>query len=84
MGSNAKGLSFAEDTKRLDATCTCMAFYTSSIGVPADYTLEQAAAYAKEHINEIPAESDLEYIGGSDGLDEEHCEFEKIPEGGAK
>lgn len=37
--------------------------------------------YAREHIDEIPIGSGLEYIGGSDELDEENCEFEK--EGGA-
>ena len=82
MGSNAKGLSFAEDTKRLDATCTCMAYYTSSIEVPANYTLEQAITYAREHINEIPVASSLGYIGDSDEVAEEHCKFEK--EGGAE
>ena len=51
---------------------------------PADYTLEQAIAYAKEHIDEISIESDLEYIGDSDELDEEHCEFEQVQEGGAE
>lgn len=63
------------DTKKFIASCTCTAYYTGSIEVPADYTLEQAIAYAKEHIDEIPIESDLEYIGESDELDEEHCKF---------
>ena len=72
------------DTKKLIASCTCMAYYTGSIKVPADYTLEEAIAYAKEHINEIPIESGLEYIGGSDELDEKNCEFGNIQEGGCK
>ena len=75
MDSNGKESAFVKDTKRLDVICTCMAYYTSSIEVPADYTLEEAIAYAKEHIDEIPIKSDLEYIGESDELDEEHCEF---------
>ena len=75
MDSNGKESAFVKDTKRLDVICTCMAYYTSSIEVPADYTLEEAIAYAKEHIDEIPIKSDLEYIGESDELDEELCEF---------
>jgi len=81
MDNNGKGSVFVKDTKRLDVICTCMAYYTGSIKVPEDYTLEQAIAYAKEHIDEIPIESDLEYIGESDELDEEHCKFAgRIPE----
>lgn len=66
------------DTKKFIASCTCMAYYTGSIEVPADYTLKQAIAYAKEHIDDIPIEPDLEYIGDSDELDEGHCEFERM------
>lgn len=74
-------LSLMKAKKKLNVVCTCMACYTSSIEVPADYTLEQAITYAREHIDEIPVASDLEYIGGGDEVAEEHCEFEK--EGGA-
>lgn len=64
-----------KNTKTFDVTCTCMAVYTSTIEVPENYTLEQAVAYAKEHIDEIPIDSDLDYICGSDELDEGNCGF---------
>lgn len=63
------------DTKKFNAACTCMVAYTGTIDVPADYTLEQAVAYAREHIKEIPIDSDLDYIGDTDELIEENCEF---------
>lgn len=72
------------DTKKLIASCTCTVAYTGAIDVPEDYTLEQAIGYAREHIDEIPIESNLEYIGDTDELDEENCSFEEIPEGGVK
>lgn len=72
------------DTKKFNVTCICMAWYKSSIQVPADYTFDQAIAYAKERINEIPIDSDLEYIGDTDELDEENCGFEEIMEGGVE
>lgn len=68
-------------TKKFIAACTCMVSYTGTIEVPADYTLEQAIEYAREHIREIPIASDLEYIGDSDELVDENCSFEEIPEG---
>lgn len=71
------------DTKKFDVTCTCMAAYTSTIEVPAGYTIEQAVAYAKDHIDEIPIDSGLEYICGSDELDEENCGFKEPLGGGA-
>lgn len=74
-------LSLMKAKKKLNVVCTCTSYYTSSIEVPADYTREQAITYAREHIDEITIGSGLEYIGGSDELDEENCEFEK--EGGA-
>lgn len=75
-------LAFMKAKKKLNVVCTCMAYYTSSIEVPANYTLEQAITYAREHINEIPVASSLGYIGDSDEVAEEHCKFEK--EGGAE
>lgn len=84
ISNSVPELSLMKAKKKLNVVCTCMSYYTSSIEVPADYTLEQAIAYAKEHIDEIPIESDLEYIGDSDELDEEHCEFEQVQEGGAE
>jgi hypothetical protein len=63
-------------TRTLDVTCTCQAYYTSSIEVPADFTLKQAIEYAKDHIRDIPIQSSLEYVSESDELDEENCEFD--------
>ncbi len=81
ISNSVPKLSLMKAKKKLNVVCTCTSYYTSSIEVPADYTLEQAIAYAKEHIDEISIESDLEYIGDSDELDEEHCEFaERMPE----
>lgn len=64
------------DTKTFDVICTCMAWYSSSLQVPADYTYEQAVEYAKKHLDEIPIVSSLEYISGSDELDESNCKFQ--------
>lgn len=70
------------DTKKFKAACICLASYTGTIDVPADYTLSQAIEYAWEHIAEIPIESGLEYISNSDEVDGENCEFQEILEGG--
>lgn len=62
-------------TKTLNVTCSCEATYNSSIEVPADMSLEDAIEYAKEHIDEIDIDTPLEYLGGSDSIDEDNCEF---------
>ena len=62
-------------TKTLNVTCSCMATYNSSIKVPADMSLEDAIEYAKEHIDEIDIDTPLEYVGDSDSIDEDNCEF---------
>ena len=62
--------------KKLNVTIQCMAVYNSSIEVPDNMTLEEAIEYAKKHINEIPL-GELEYVSGSDELDEENCDFEE-------
>lgn len=62
-------------TKTLNVTCSCMATYNSSIEVPADMSLEDAIEYAKEHIDEIDIDTPLEYVGDSDSIDEDNCEF---------
>ena len=67
-------------TKSFIVACTCMATYTGEIEVPADYTLEQAIKYARENLREVPIDSDLTYIGDSDELVEEYCEFAKEDE----
>ena len=72
------------DTKKFIAACTCTAAYTGTINVPADYTLAQAAEYAHEHLKEIPIDSGLEYIGGTDELVVKNCRFEEIPESDIK
>lgn len=62
-------------TKTLNVSCSCMATYNSSIEVPADMSLEDAIEYAKEHIDEIDIDTPLEYVGDSDSIDEDNCEF---------
>lgn len=62
------------ETKRLNLTIICKAVYNSSIDVPIDMTLEQAIAYADEHLDEVSL-GPLKYIWGSDKLDEENCDF---------
>lgn len=66
--------------KTLIVSVQCMATYTSSIEVPDNMTREEAIEYAKEHIDEIPIKSRLEYISDSDQVDEENCHFEDAVE----
>lgn len=61
--------------KRLNVTINCMAVYNSAIDVPDDMDLVEAIEYAKQHIKEIPL-GPLEYIGDSDELDEDCCDFD--------
>ena len=56
-------------------TVQCLAVYNSSIDVPDGLSFEDALRYAKEHIDEIPLGA-LEYVSGSDELDEENCDLE--------
>lgn len=62
--------------KKLKVSAICRCWYTSSIEVPDEMTIEEAIEYAKENIDIIPL-GDLEYISNSDELDEELCEFEE-------
>ena len=62
------------ETKRLNLTIICKAVYNSGIDVPVDMTLEQAIAYANEHLDEVSL-GPLEHIRGSDKLDEDNCDF---------
>lgn len=71
---NEGGSQPAPGTRRLEVTVQCLTVYNSRIDVPARLTLEEAIQYAKEHLNEIPL-GELEYIPGSDELDEENCCF---------
>ena len=63
--------------KTLNVTILCQAYYNSSIEVPDDMTFDEAIKYAKEHIDDIPINSPLEYVGYSDELDVENCDFEE-------
>lgn len=63
------------ETKRLNLTVFCKAVYNSGIDVPVDMTFEQAIAYANEHLDEVGL-GPLEYIRGSDKIDEENCDFD--------
>ena len=65
----------AEKMRRLNVTVQCLAVYNSSIDVPNGLSFEDALRYAKEHIEEIPLGT-LEYVSGSDELDEENCDLE--------
>lgn len=62
--------------KKLNVKVWCTCSYEGSIEVPDNLTLEEAIAYAKEHIEEIPLGS-MTYLPESDDLDEEMCEFEE-------
>lgn len=62
-------------TKRLNVTINCQAVYNSAIQVPADMSLDEAIAYAKEHLQDIPLTT-LEYVKFSDELDEDNCSFD--------
>lgn len=61
--------------KRLNVTVQCMAVYNSAIDVPEQFSLEQAIAYAKQNISNIPL-GVLEYVQDSDLLDEDNCCFD--------
>lgn len=63
-------------TKTLNLTINCSAVYNSSIEVPEDMSFEEAIAYAKAHLDEVPL-TELDYVEGSDELDEENCDFEE-------
>lgn len=62
--------------KRLHLTIQCMAIYESGIDVPDDMDIEEAIAYAKKHLADVPL-GIMEYVAGSDVLDEENCDFEE-------
>ena len=62
--------------KILNVTIVCHAYYNSYIEVPDDMTFDEAIEYAKEHIEDIPINSPLEYVSGSDELDVDNCDFD--------
>ena len=55
-------------TKTLHIRVYCEASYNSKIQVPADLSIEEAFAYANEHLDEIPL-TQLNYLPDSDNLD---------------
>lgn len=61
--------------KRLNLTVNCQAVYNSSILVPANLTFEEAIAYAYQHLDQVPV-GPLEYMGGSETLDTDNCDFD--------
>ncbi len=61
--------------KRLNVTIQCMAVYNSSIEVPDDMSLEEAIKYANTKLDVIPL-TEMDYVPGSDVLDEENCCFD--------
>lgn len=65
-----------DDTQILDVTVQCLATYRSSIRVPKGLSLEEAVAYAKEHIGAIDLGT-LQYVPDSDELDESCCSFRR-------
>lgn len=62
--------------KTLHVGVFCSAYYNSSIEVPDDMTLEEAIEYARDHIDELSIENGLDYVEGSDDIDEDNCDFE--------
>ena len=58
--------------KNLSLTIECAAYYKTAIQVPDELNLEQAIAYAKEHLDEINV-TELEYVCDSDSIDDESC-----------
>lgn len=63
--------------KTLNVTILCQAYYNSYIDVPDNMTFDEAIEYAKEHINEIPINSPLEYVDYTDEIDVENCDLEE-------
>lgn len=63
--------------KFFNITICCQAYYNSQIELPRGFSgsYEDATAYAKGHLDEAPV-GELEYISGSDVLDEENCSFD--------
>lgn len=61
--------------KRLHLTIQCMAIYESGIDVPDEMDIEDAIEYAKKNLKDVPL-GVMEYVSGSDVLDEDNCDFE--------
>ena len=61
--------------KKFYVTINCAAVYNGCIEVDDDTTLEEAIEEAKMQLKDIPL-GELEYVQGSDTLDEDNCYFE--------
>ena len=61
--------------KKMHITMFVKSVGDSSIMVPDNLTIEEAIVYAKEHISEIHTPENLEFVDGSEELDEENCDF---------
>lgn len=61
--------------KKLNLTINCQGVYNSSIMVPDEMNFDEAMAYARAHLDEIHM-GPVEYIKGSDTLDEDNCDFD--------
>lgn len=70
MSESVNNQNNTEPTRTLNVRVYCRAYYDSEIEVPANMTIEEAFAYAKEHLPDISL-TELEYIPDSDSLDEE-------------
>ena len=65
--------------RKFNVTVQCLAVYNSNIMVPDELTFDEAIQYAKDHIDEIRL-GELDYVVGSDELDEENCDFDEDEE----
>ena len=63
-------------TKTLNLTVFAQCVGQTSIEVPADLTIEQAIAYAREHLAEVSVPVALDYVKDTLTIDEENCDFE--------
>lgn len=65
--------------KKFYVTINCAAVYNACIEVEDDATFDDAIEEAKMQLKDIPL-GELEYVQGSDTLDEENCYFENEDE----
>ena len=70
---NGKGVLYLN---RNDIIYALYHIYDSKIDVPDDMSIEEAIAYAKSHLDEVPL-GELHYVQDSDELDEDNCDFDE-------
>ena len=63
------------ETRTLNLSVECRAYYNSHIEVPADLALNEAIEYAKRHLDEVPIKGQLKYLPGYDALNIDRCDF---------